>query len=254
MKTQRYKDPRPAEIFAEFHERARTNDPDGTYDVARLITTPISLALYRARAVGAANVPAGGPVILAANHFSAYDHFLVGAWLRRKIRFMAKSQLYGNPVIDWILRHGGAFPVRRGHADEEAFKTVHAILGRAGCMLIYCEGGRSRSGELGSARPGVGRAALESGAPVVPVTIHGSQRIRRLALPAVTIDYGAPLRFDPVPNPSREEQQEVADRVFSVITTRYEEFERDGRAAVIRRARGTGALTRVGDREQGRRR
>ncbi len=228
MKAQQYKDPRPAELFTEFHERARTREPDSIYEVVRLITTPISLVLYRTRAITVDNVPASGPVILAANHFSNYDHFLAGVWLRRKIRFMAKSQLFGNPIINWIFRHGGAFPVRRGHADEEAFKTLHAILDRGGCMMIYCEGGRSRTGKIGeSAKPGVGRAALESGAPVIPVTIHGSQAIRRFALPAITIRYGEPMRFDPVSTPTRERQQEVADQIFAQIKAQYEELERD---------------------------
>lgn len=223
-------------MFAPFHERARTREPDGIYEVVRLITTPISLALYRTRAITVDNVPASGPVILASNHFSNYDHFLAGVWLRRKIRFMAKSQLYGNPVIDWIFRHGGAFPIRRGHADQEAFKTVHAILDRGGCMMIYCEGGRSRTGKLGeSVKPGVGRAALESGAPVVPVTIHGSQGIRKLALPAITIHYGEPLRFDVVPEPTREQQQQAADQIFDRIKAQYEELELDGRSAVLQR-------------------
>lgn len=194
------------------------------------------MLLYRTRAITVDNVPASGPVILAANHFSNYDHFLAGVWLRRKIRFMAKSQLFGNPVINWIFRHGGAFPVRRGHADEEAFKTVHAILRRGGCVMIYCEGGRSRTGKLSeSARPGVGRAALESGAPVVPVAIHGSQNIRRLALPAITIYYGEPLRFDVVENPAREQQQVAADQIFDRIKAQYAEVERLGRAALAKR-------------------
>src|SRR5689334_21715027 len=173
IKPQKYKDDRPAETFARFHERSRTREPNWVYEAVRLVTTPISLVLYRTRAIEVDNVPASGPVILAANHFSNFDHFLAGAWLRRKIRFLAKSQLFAkNPVLDFIYSRGGVFPVRRGHADSEAFETMHAILGRGCCLMIYCEGGRSRTGELGEARPGVGRAALESGVPVVPVAIH----------------------------------------------------------------------------------
>ena len=131
IKPQQYKDPRPPELFDRFHERARTRDPDCDYELVRLVTTPISLLLYRTRAIEVDNVPATGPVILAANHFSNFDHFLAGAWLRRKIRFLAKSQMFGkNPVLDTIYTHGGVFPVRRGHADEEAFETMHAILRR----------------------------------------------------------------------------------------------------------------------------
>ncbi len=95
------------------------------------------------------NVPRQGPLVLAPNHFSQMDHFFCGVYLRRKIRFMAKSQLFGPPVLTYIYKHGGVFPVRRGHRDEEAFKTAFTLLDQGEMLLVYAEGGRSRSGELG---------------------------------------------------------------------------------------------------------
>jgi len=240
LKPQNYTEDRPEEYFRRFHERARNHEAGWTYSFVRVIVTPIMLLLYRARAISVDNVPASGPVILASNHFSNMGLFLAGVWLRRKIRFMAKSQLFGNPIGDYIFSIGGVFPVRRGKADEEAFETISAIFERGGCMMIYVEGGRSRSGQLGRPRPGVGRAALESGVPVVPVAIHGSQRIRRwkrLRFPKVTIQYGEPMRFDVVTKPSRERQLECAEEVFSKIQTMYGELEREGRAGVIKRIR-----------------
>lgn len=241
LKPQNYKDPRPEELFAPFHERSRTYEPDWIYDLTRMVTTPISLFAYRMLVIEVDNVPASGPVILAANHFSAFDHFLAGAWLRRKIRFLAKSQIFGkNRVLDYIFFHGGVFPIRRGHADQEAFETIHAILRRGGCLMIYCEGGRSRSGELGEPRPGVGRAALETGVPVVPVAIYGSQSIRswrRLIFPKVSIRYGQPIRFPIVEQPTREQQGEASVEIFTHVREMYEELARDGRRAVARRLR-----------------
>ena len=96
--------------------------------------------------------------------------------------------------MQWIYSHGGVFPVRRGARDEEAFVTAEAILARGGAITMYCEGGRSRTGSLAEqAKRGIGRLALETGAPVVPIAIHGSSRIRnwkRLRLPEVTVQYG----------------------------------------------------------------
>lgn len=231
LKPQNYLDPRPAETFDRFHERARSHDPDWMYQLVRLVTTPISLFLYRLRSIDVDNVPAAGPVILAPNHFSIFDHFLAGAWLRRRIRFLAKSQIFGRSrFLDFVFRHGGVFPVRRGQADQEAFATMHAILERGGCLLIYCEGGRSRSGELGEPRPGVGRIALESGVTVVPVGIHGSQGIRgwrRLAFPKVTIRYGEPMAFEPIADPSRERQQEAAAEIFERVRELHDGLARD---------------------------
>jgi 1-acyl-sn-glycerol-3-phosphate acyltransferase len=247
LKPQVYKDPRPAEYFTRFHERARTHEPDWVYDVARMLLTPPTMLVYRGRAIGAEHVPASGPVILAPNHFSQWDHFFAGVYLRRKIRFMAKSQLFTNPVIKFIFWHGGPFPIRRGHQDEEAFKTAYEILGRGGCLLMYPEGGRSRSGGLAQPRPGVGRIALESGVPVIPVAIHGSQGVRRwrkLRFPKVTVQYGEPMRFDPVPSPSREQQLEVAGQVFQRVHEMYQALEEKGRGGVIKALReGIGGRT-----------
>ena len=247
IKPQVYKDPRPAAHFTRFHERARTHDPDWVYDVARIVLTPPALLVYRARAIGTHHVASAGPLILAPNHFSQWDHFFAGIYLRRRVRFMAKSQLFSNPAIKFIFRHGGAFPVRRGFHDEEAFKTAYAILDRGGCLLMYPEGGRSRSGALGEPRPGVGRIALESGVPVVPVAIHGSLGVRKWRkgrFPKVTIQYGEPMTFDVVPSPSRERQLEVATQIFERVREMYGALEEKGRRGVIKSLReGIGART-----------
>jgi 1-acyl-sn-glycerol-3-phosphate acyltransferase len=248
IKPQVYKDTRPAEYFTRFHQRARTCDPDWVYDLARMVLTPPSLLAYRAWAIGTENVPRSGPVILAPNHFSNWDHFFAAVYLRRKARFMGKSQLFGaNPAITFIISHGGAFPVRRGHRDQEAFITAHAILDHGGCVLIYAEGGRSRTGGLGQPRPGVGYLALESGVPVVPVAIHGSKGVRRwrkARFPKVTIQYGEPLTFEAVERPSREQAQEAAERVFEPVREMYAALEEKGRRGVIKALReGIGART-----------
>jgi len=241
IKPQTYKDDRPAEQFARFHERSRTRDPDWVYGAVYMLTAPIALIAYRMLPLEIGNVPTSGPVILAANHFSNFDHFLAGARLRRRIRFLAKSQVFGkSKFLGYVFSHGGVFPIRRGHADEVAFETIHAILRRGGCLMIYCEGGRSRTGELGRPRPGVGRAALESGAPVVPVAIHGSQGIRsfrRLVFPRVTIRYGRPMRFPVVESPTREQQREAAAEIFDQVRGMSEELAHDGRRTVARRIR-----------------
>jgi 1-acyl-sn-glycerol-3-phosphate acyltransferase len=226
MKEQVYRDPRPKEFFDPFHERARTRDPDWVYEVVRLITSLITWGVFRARARGGEKVPASGSVILAPNHFSYMDHFFVGAFLRRRVRFMAKSQLFSKGAA-WVYSHGGVFPVRRGFRDEEAFTTANTILGRGGAIVMYCEGGRSRTGEL-SERPkrGIGRLALESGAPVVPVAIHGSSHVRnwkRGRFPKVRVRYGDPIRWEPIAAPTVEQQQAAADEIFARIRALYDD-------------------------------
>ena len=224
MKPQVYKDSRPAEYFTQFHAAARKG-VGWTYTLARIILTIPTILIYRVRAIGVENVPKDGPLVLAPNHFSQMDHFFVGVYLKRKIRFMAKSQMFGPPVLTYVYKHGGVFPVRRGHHDEEAIETARILVDQGEMLLVYAEGGRSRSGELGEPKPGIGRIALETGAPIVPVAIHGSERVRgwrRLRFPRVTVQFGEPLSFPVEAEPSRERQLEAATEVFAEVREMYE--------------------------------
>ena len=236
LKPQVYKDPRPAEHFTRFHTRARRGI-GWTYHWVRILLTGPTMLIFRARGLDTENVPEHGPLIITPNHFSQMDHFFTGIFMRRRVQFMAKSQLFTNPIFTYIFTHGGVFPVRRGHDDQEAFITAHTVLNRGGCVLMYAEGGRSRSGKLGEPKRGVGKLALESGVPVVPVAIHGSASVRRwkrLRFPKVTVQFGEPVRFDKVDDPTREQEQEAAQRVFDSVRRMYQELEDKGRAGVLR--------------------
>jgi 1-acyl-sn-glycerol-3-phosphate acyltransferase len=205
----------------------RTGEPEWIYEVVRIVTVSHALITFRARSIGSENVPAG-PLILAPNHASFMDHFFSAAFIRRRVQFMAKSQLFAPGPMQWIFSHGGVFPVRRGSRDDEAFISAHAILERGGAICMYCEGGRSRTGQLAAeAKPGIGRLALESGASVVPVAILGSYQVRnwkRLRFPRVIVSYGEPFRFDVEHDPTRERQQQVADYILERIRELHTEL------------------------------
>ena len=240
MREQVYSDPRPKEYFDRFHKRSREREPDWVYELVRVVTSLYAYAFLRVRAISTEKVPGSGPVILAPNHFSFMDHFLMGCYIRRKVRFMAKSQLFKRPM-QFIYTHGGVFPVRRGARDEDTFITAESVMARGGAITMYCEGGRSRTGNLATeAKRGIGRLALETGAPVVPIAIHGSSRIRnwkRLQFPKVTVQYGEPMRWEPIESPTREQQQAVADQILVEIRSLYAGLEEHGRKGVLRRVR-----------------
>jgi 1-acyl-sn-glycerol-3-phosphate acyltransferase len=241
MREQVYADPRPKEHFDRFHERSRTREPDWAYELTRVITSLYAYTFLRTRAISTEKVPGAGAVILAPNHFSFMDHFLMGCYIRRKVRFMAKSQLFKPGPMQYIYTHGGVFPVRRGARDEETFITAETILARGGAITMYCEGGRSRTGNVAEqAKRGIGRLALETGAPVVPIAIHGSSRIRnwkRLQFPQVTVQYGDALRWERTESPTREQQQEVADEILTQIRALYSGLEQHGRKGILQRVR-----------------
>ncbi|HVW18680.1 MAG TPA: lysophospholipid acyltransferase family protein, partial [Solirubrobacteraceae bacterium] len=236
MKEQVYVDPRPADAFDAFHRRAREHRPSGVYELIRVLVTLYAYGIFRLRPIGGENVPPSGPLILAPNHFSFLDHFFCAVGIRRKVRFMAKSQLFSGP-LKHVFSYGGVFPVRRGARDDETFVTAERLLADGEVVGMYCEGGRSRSGRLAErAKPGIGRLALRSGATIVPVAIYGSSRVRnwkRLRFPQVTVQYGAPLRFERVERPTREQMQSAADQIFDEIKALYGELERVGRRGVV---------------------
>ncbi len=250
MKEQVYKDPRPKEYFDQFHHRSRTKSPEPMYGIVRFCVTIYGLLFFRETCISSDKVPQSGPVILAPNHFSFMDHFFLGAFTRRKVRFMAKSQLFKGP-LQFVYTHGGVFPIRRGARDDEAFITAHSILERGGCIAMYCEGGRSRTGKLAEkAKPGIGRLALESGAAIVPTAIYGSSKVRnwkKLQFPKVVVQYGDPIRFERVEDPTRDQQQAAADEIFDEIKRLYAGLETLGRRGVMERVREERRALRRGD-------
>jgi 1-acyl-sn-glycerol-3-phosphate acyltransferase len=240
LKPQVYADSRSKEEFDRFHAMARRGPAGWTYELTRYSVVPYMLIAFRARALDTQNVP-NGPVILAPNHGSFMDHFFAGGFLRRRVRFMAKSQLFQPGIATYIFSHGGVFPVRRGHHDEEAFITAFELLGRGEAVVMYPEGGRSRTGDIAAeARPGVGRLALESGAPVVPVAILGSHQVRnwkRLQFPRVTVQFGSPFRFERTEQSSREQQQEAADYILERIRELHAQLKLLGHRGSLAAAR-----------------
>jgi 1-acyl-sn-glycerol-3-phosphate acyltransferase len=147
------------------------------YALVRALVAPFLRIWFRMHVSGAEHVPAEGAAIVAPNHKSFWDSFFIAVCTRRHLRFMAKTELIEARYGPLLVRLG-AFPVRRGEADAEALETARAILRQGGLLALFPEGTRIRDpDQLGHPRRGAGRLALETGAPLVPAAIVGTERL-----------------------------------------------------------------------------
>lgn len=186
-----------------------------TYWIAWAVCRPLFRVLFRFSRGGGEHVPRTGPVLFVSNHISGSDPPLLGAGaLPRRLHFMAKKELFANPVAGRLIRSGGAFPVDRGGADRNAIRMAKDVLSRGDALLMFPEGTRSEDGRLGPAWPGAGSLALDPGVTVVPMAIWGSQR----RFGPVRVEIGAPIDLSDLTEGSRAERaRTAAERMMDAI-------------------------------------
>jgi 1-acyl-sn-glycerol-3-phosphate acyltransferase len=195
------------------------------YWLARAVLVPFFLLYFRIARLGREHIPSSGPVLLAANHRSFLDPFVIGALTRRPVYYMAKRELFEHRWQAWLLNSLGAFPVDRGRADEQAMATARAILERGDCVVIFPEGTRVRPGPLARPHRGVGRLALQTGASVVPVAVQGTEDVRRgwrIRPRKVSLRCGRPLHFPQAERPTPAMALGVAERIWACVSLQWE--------------------------------
>jgi 1-acyl-sn-glycerol-3-phosphate acyltransferase len=207
--------------------RARTRGVNPlVYWIVRGTLQPFFHVYLRLERTGREHIPARGPVILASNHRSFLDPFVIAVMARRPLYFVAKKELFlFHPAVSWLLSALGAFPIDRGGSDREAMATARAILDRGEAVLMFPEGTRVRPGALGRPKRGVGRLALETGAPVVPLAVIGTEAVRRgwrIRPHKVQIRAGRPLTFPTVERPSPALAGAVTDRIWPCVELEWE--------------------------------
>jgi 1-acyl-sn-glycerol-3-phosphate acyltransferase len=201
-----------------------------SYRLAAFVLRALFRLGYRVEVVGRERVPRGGVLVLASNHQSNLDPPLIGAFFPREICFVAKKQLFEKPWMSRLIRHYNAIPLDRAGVDRRAIREIRARLDQGLDMLVFPEGTRSRDGQLGRPRGGLGLIVAAAEVDVLPVLILGSRQRPGLPgfRPPLRLEFGEPVPRHTLPlavgGPARAE--ELTQAVFRHIQAMHERASR----------------------------
>jgi 1-acyl-sn-glycerol-3-phosphate acyltransferase len=179
--------------------------------------------LVQGRVLGLENVPAQGALILASNHVSNLDVFVMQLAMPRPIFFMGKAELFKYEPVATVLRDFGAFPVYRGESDGWALRHARKVLDAGQTLGMFPEGHRSKGNGLGPAKTGTARLAIEARCPILPMAITGTDRVFRSIPLRAQIDVTFLPSIHPQPNESPEA---LTDRLMTTLAAHLPESMR----------------------------
>jgi 1-acyl-sn-glycerol-3-phosphate acyltransferase len=187
-----------------------------SYEAYRRTLTPLIRAVYRVEVRGEENVPPSGPLIVAGNHDSMLDPFLLAAVIPLPMRYLGKSELWKVPGLGWWLDSVEAIPVHRGRSDIAAIESAIAALEAGEVVGIFPEGGVKREGLW---LRGAARMALATGSPLLPVRLLDTRKAfgrHAIAFPPLAALIGAPIAVERT-EPTVELARELTDRLQAAV-------------------------------------
>ncbi len=232
------------ERLRRYHEYTRRHGVNWPmYLLARITMVPFFLIYFRQARTGREHARVKGGLIVAANHRSFLDPFVIGACLPwwRPMNYVAKVELFERRWQGWLLSRLGAFPIRRGESDEDSVETARQVVAGGGTVCIFPEGTRIRTGSLAVPKRGVGRLALQTGAPVLPTAVLGSEDVRRgwrIRPRKVKVRLGRAMTFPRAEHPSPALAETVTAKIWPNVELQWEDL---GGLPPMRRAAVIGA-------------
>ena len=198
------------------------------YHIMKPVLTVLLPVFYSVRCYGKENIPKEGKLILAANHISIVDPVMLLVKVPRTIHFMAKSEIFKKPFLNWFFRNMNAFPVKRGKSDGAALSYAISVLKNPWVFGIFPEGGTSEDRLPRKARSGIAYVARTAKADVLPVSIYMTPGKRPLR-PKVTIRIGQVIKNDELgftaeerPRELKEASNLIMDRIVYMWNKRHE--------------------------------
>jgi len=187
------------------------------YSFLRFLSLIIFKLLFRIRATGTENIPKRGSFILASNHVSYLDPIAIGVACKRKLNYMAKEELFRNPLLSWLLPRIRVFPVKRDSADSSAMKEAIRRVRRGEPIVLFPEGSRRFDGASIQPYAGIGFLAAKLNVPVIPAFIKGSgkalpARAKFIKLTNVSVCFGKQISIE-----GRMPYQDIAGHIMDSI-------------------------------------
>lgn len=159
--------------------------------IGRFLFKMMFLFVFRCKSEGKGNIPENIGVIISPNHISFFDPPLTGCFMDKDLHFMAKQELFHIPILGFLIKRTNAFPVKRGMQDMSAFRNTFSLLENKKALLMFPEGTRSKDGNIGKARAGVGMVSCIAQVPIVPVKITNTNKMK--IFKQISIKYGKPI-------------------------------------------------------------
>ena len=191
--------------------------------IVKMIFVIYFSVFYRVQIIGKENIPKEGAAILCSNHVSELDMFFIGYRIKRLIRYMAKEELFKNPLSRVVIKNLGAFPVKRGKGDVGAIKTSLKLLSEGHIVGIFPEGTRKKIADKTNkkvkVKAGVALLAQKSQAPILPVLISGNYKV----FSKVKIIFGKPVILDLdknkkyTSNELLSESEKIMKKIYSLL-------------------------------------
>lgn len=196
------------------------------YRIAKAVVWLYLHAIFRFQVRGRDNIPRRGGLLLAANHISAYDPPVVGCVIPRPAFFLAKKELFDNPLKKLIMTLARCIPIDRAEVGRSTLKTINKLLQRDEAILMFPEGTRSRTGKMASGKDGVGMIAAHNQVDVVPVHVAGLYRVRGSILhrPRITITFGKPVAVSRVLAEAQSLRREIYHTISAAVFERIQEL------------------------------